>query len=170
MLHFKLKPRWSVSEDPMGRTWVGYDPNRTPEVLFEQNRGVWRLGPRADNERYALFSSMSDHTVKFIAEIEGFDRYGPERAVVGRVLPQDHPLHERYVGMPAPDRFRNPVTYVNAPDTPTPTCMCSCGARVETNRSFLSGHDQRAVHARITKRWGSTVGFIDWFDREFPDG
>lgn len=26
------------------------------------------------------------------------------------------------------------------------------------------GHDQRAVHERIARQWGDTLGFIHWFD------
>ncbi len=41
----------------------------------------------------------------------------------------------------------------------------STGAgHVVGGRVDLPGHDQRAVHDRITRQWGSTLGFIDWFD------
>jgi hypothetical protein len=31
-------------------------------------------------------------------------------------------------------------------------------------RQFLPGHDQRAVHDRISEQRGNTMGFIRWFD------
>jgi hypothetical protein len=39
---------------------------------------------------------------------------------------------------------------------------------VSGNRSFLPGHDQRAVHERIARQWGGTLGFMDWFDATYP--
>jgi len=33
----------------------------------------------------------------------------------------------------------------------------------------VPGHDQKAIHARISKQWGGTLGFIDWFDATYPD-
>jgi hypothetical protein len=31
-------------------------------------------------------------------------------------------------------------------------------------RQFLPGHDQRAIHDRVSEQRGSTMGFIRWFD------
>jgi hypothetical protein len=170
MLHIKLNDRRPVGpDDPMGRDWVGYDHTLPVEQLFAQNRGRWVLGARADREKYATFSYTGDHTVKFLAEIDGFERIGNRRAIVGRVLEADHPLCRRWVGAPAPDNFRNPITYFKEPGAPPSTCACGCGEPVPPNRSFLPGHDQKAVHARITKQWGGTIGFIDWFDATYPE-
>lgn len=170
MLHIKLHDRRSIAaDDPMGRAWVGYDPTLSPEVLFDQNRGRWVLGPRADRERFAVFSYTGDHTIKFVAEIDGFEPSGKKRVIVGRVLGTDHPLSRRWVGAPSPDDFRNPTTYFKDPESGPSTCACGCGEAVPANRSFLPGHDQKAVHARITKQWGGTLGFIDWFDATYPD-
>jgi translation initiation factor 1 (eIF-1/SUI1) len=44
---------------------------------------------------------------------------------------------------------------------------CGCGGRVTGGRVFLPGHDQRAVHERIARQWGDTLGFIAWFDNEY---
>lgn len=170
MLHIKLHDRRAIdSDEPMGRAWVGYDKNLPDEELFNQNRGRWVLGPRADREDYVLFSYTGDHTVKFVAEIDGFKPIGKKRAVVGRVLDPDHPVARKWVGAPAPDNFRNPVTYVHEPGGGPSTCACGCGETVPANRAFAPGHDQKAIHARIAKQWGGTLGFIDWFDATFPD-
>src|SRR4051812_30868042 len=111
MLLFKLGiPRPARLDDPMARSWVGYDPRRPPEVLFEQNRGLWRLNDRkAAAETHALFFSTIDKEVKFVAQIESIENYGEKRAVQGRVLPEDHPLHRQYVGQRVADTSRNPV-------------------------------------------------------------
>jgi hypothetical protein len=38
---------------------------------------------------------------------------------------------------------------------------------VSGGRVFLPGHDQRAVHERIARQWGDTLGFITWFDSQY---
>ncbi len=112
MLHIKLQDRRQAEpDDPMGRAWYGYDPRRSPQELFAHNRGRWRLGPRAEEQGHAVFSYVGDHTIKFVAEITGIESIGDQRAIVGRVLPLDHPLSQRYVGSPSPDGHRNPITY-----------------------------------------------------------
>lgn len=112
MLHIKLHDRRPVGAgDLMGRGWVGYDPSLPVEDLFNQNRGRWILGSRADGETYAAFSYTGDHTVKFIAEIERLEPSDNKRVIEGGVLDSDHPLSRRWVGAPSPDKHRNPVTY-----------------------------------------------------------
>lgn len=170
MLHIKLHDRRAIGpDDPMGRDWVGYDPHLPPERLFEQNRGRWVLGARADREQYALFSYTGDHTIKFVAEIDGYEPIGRKRAILGRVLDESHPVAREWVGAPAPDNFRNPATYYRETGDVSSSCACGCGELVPANRAFAPGHDQRAIHSRITKQWGGTLGFIDWFDATFPD-
>jgi hypothetical protein len=75
----------------------------------------------------------------------------------------------RLVGSPAPDHFRNPVTYFSESGAAAPVCACGCGETVSGSRAFVPGHDQKAIHARISKQWGSTLGFIEWFDTTYPD-
>jgi hypothetical protein len=167
MIHVKLHDRRDLNDgkDPMGREWVGYDSRLTAEEMFEQNRGRWVLGPRADREDYAAFSYTGDHTVKFVARIDGFEPSGNKRIIVGRVLGADDPVAQEWVGKPAPDNHRNPTTYV----VESRTCGCGCGEPVPGNRIFLPGHDQKAIHERIAKQWGDTRGFIKWFDAQYPD-
>ncbi|WP_205695651.1 hypothetical protein [Conexibacter sp. SYSU D00693] len=169
MLHVKLHDRRTIDAetDPMGRTWVGYDPEESLDVLFDQNRGRWVLGKRADLERYAVFSYTGDHTVKFVAEIDGYETSEDKRVIVGRVLGSDHPVVRRWVGAPAPDSFRNPVTYFDDPATGARECACGCGETAAAGRAFVPGHDQRAVHARISEQWGDTLGFIRWYDATY---
>jgi hypothetical protein len=169
MLHIKLHDRRRIDpadDYPMGRDWVGYDATLSDDDLFAGNRGRWVLGPRAKNEKYAVFSYIGDHAIKFVAEIDGIERSGDRSALVGRVLPPNHPIARRWVGAPAPDSFRNPVTYFKPGAGPS-TCACGCGEEVLSRRMFVPGHDQRAIHARITQQWGGTLGFIDWFDATY---
>lgn len=171
MIHIKLNDRHPAGPgDTMGRDWVGYDPSRSLETLFQQNRGRWNLGARAEREKYVAFSYTGDHTIKFVAGIEGFEPHPPNKyAIKGQVLDSDHPLSRQLVGAPAPDGFRNPVTYFNEDPRGAPSiCACGCGEAVPANRTFLPGHDQKAIHTRITRQWGGTLGFIEWFDATFP--
>ena len=38
---------------------------------------------------------------------------------------------------------------------------------MKAGRRFIPGHDQRAVHERIERQWGDTMGFIRWFDETY---
>ena len=169
MIHIKLGERRALGpDDPMGRDWVGYDPTVPLDDLFGRNRGRRSPGSRADRERYAAFSYTGDHTVKLLAEINGFEPFANKRAIIGEVLPADHPLARQWVGEEAPDRYRNPVMYCDETGAGIPICACGCGETVPANRSFVPGHDQKAIHQRITREWGGTIGFIEWFDVELP--
>jgi hypothetical protein len=173
-INFKLGPVTQIdpATDDMSREWIGWTHLHTAQQTYEQNRGVWVLGPRADRERLATFSS--DGQIKLVVEIDRIESIpAKERvrraksAIVGRVLEPGDPRHDALIGQHV-DTHRNPVTYIAEPTAGDPTCACGCGAPVPSHRSFLPGHDQRAVHERISRQWGSTLGFIDWFDATYP--
>jgi hypothetical protein len=114
MLQIKLARRKPAGrDDPMGRDWIGYDPNVPVEDLFARNRGVWKLGPRADLESHAVFAYTGDQEIKFVAEIDGFEHFGDRRAIIGRVLDPDDPLSQRWIGRPARGNYQNPVHYIS---------------------------------------------------------
>jgi hypothetical protein len=171
MIHIKLSdPRPARAEDPMKRDWIGYDPAASNQDLWEHNRGTWRLNlPRARREDYVLFSHKG--AVKFVAEIHGAESIGDRNRIIlnGQPLGPDHPMSRRWVvGAPAPDGNRNPVHYFYDSASAASICRCGCAEPVPPGRAFLPGHDQKAVHERIAKRWGGTVGFIEWFDSTDP--
>jgi hypothetical protein len=113
MLQIKLADRKRARrDDPMGRDWIGYDPTVPDEDLFARNRGVWKLGPRADLESHAMFAYTGDRKIKFVAEIDALERFGDRRAIIGRVLDADHPLSRRWVGRPLHGNYQNPVHYL----------------------------------------------------------
>jgi hypothetical protein len=174
-INFKLGPMKPLdpTEDDMGREWYGWDPRDSNLANFERNRGLWLLGARAERERYATFSI--DGTIKVVAEIDGLETIPAKdpsrrakRAIVGRVLEAGHPIADHFVQQPA-DQHRNPVTYLSDPDTSERTCACGCGTSVPGLRSWASGHDQRAVHDRITRQWGDVLGFVRWFDATYAE-
>lgn len=169
MIHIKLSTLTKADPaDPMRREWHGYSDQVSVQELFDNNRGRWVFGKRAEREQYAVFSYTGDHKVKFVVEIDGFEEFDGKRAIIGRVLPGDHSVAARWVGKSSPDNFRNPTTYHPDGDGPA-TCACGCGEAVKSGRafSFAPGHDQRAVHERIVEQWGDTLGFIRWFDQTY---
>ncbi|MEV7396690.1 DUF3883 domain-containing protein [Aeromicrobium sp. NPDC092404] len=122
MLHIRLGELRQVDpmSDDLGRSFVGYRAGMTDAQVYEANRGCWRLGARAQDERYAIFSF--DGIVRQALEISSVEA-APKRSmrsvVYGRVLGPGHHVHDTYVGRPAPEsRGRNPISYV--PDTPVP--------------------------------------------------
>ncbi|WP_433876229.1 hypothetical protein [Sinomonas atrocyanea] len=111
------------SDDPLGRDWWGYDPEVTPEELWENNRGDWRLAEkRIARERWAAFNYQD--RVVLVAELHGPDhetvadsRTGrPKRALVGRPLPPGDPVREALMGAQVEYR-RNPISYDPDPET-----------------------------------------------------
>ncbi|MGH9127726.1 MAG: hypothetical protein ACRDY2_01885 [Acidimicrobiales bacterium] len=72
------------------------------------------------------------------------------------------------MGTQAPvGRVRNPITYVDTA-LDRRACACGCGV-VVVARDFLPGHDQRAIHERISQL-GSVIEFLRWFDTTFEAG
>ncbi|MFC0489335.1 protein NO VEIN domain-containing protein [Sinomonas atrocyanea] len=109
--------------DPLGRDWWGYDPDVTPEVLWANNRGDWRLDrTRIAVERWAAFNYQD--RVVLVAELDGPEhetvpdmRTGkPKRALIGRPLSAGHPVHEALIGAQVEYR-RNPISYGPDPVT-----------------------------------------------------
>ena len=138
------------------------------EECYYNNRGRWVLGERADREDFALFSARDAEGRKLFRmaiEIERIeDARDGRRAMVGKILRAGHPVYDGYVGREAP-ASRNPVTYIDEQEP----CACGCGELAAPGKDFLPGHDQRAIHERIT-RVGSVREFVDWFDVTWAGG
>ncbi|WP_433351582.1 hypothetical protein ACQP25_00900 [Microtetraspora malaysiensis] len=170
MIHLKLGPaRPADPDDSMRRDWLGWTPDQTPQQIYERNRGRWYLSARAARERYTVFSSTVTGTIVAVVANEGVEDLpgDKKKAIVGKVLGPGDPVHDALIGQPMPDRHRNPVTYVDDPVDQQRTCACGCDGAVTGPRVFLPGHDQRAIHERIARQWGDTLGFLTWFDREY---
>lgn len=178
-INFKLADEKSEDpeDDPMGRTWTGYEPSRSDAEIFAQNRGMWHLAAHAEDERYATFSHKGKIVV--VAEITGVETLPwanprgrrDKQAVIGGPLEAGHPAYEHFIGRQIAGA-RNPVSYIEDPEPRAApdarTCACGCDAPVSGSRHFVPGHDQRAVHERIARQWGDTLGFIRWFDETYP--
>jgi hypothetical protein len=163
----------------MDREWVGYRPTLTGEEVFEQNRGMWYLRPdKVEKERYATFSFRGKIvTVAEIAGVQTLPWQSPrgrrdKQALTGRALAAGHPAYEHFIDRLVSGTSRNPVSYIDDPEprpAPEPnSCTCGCGTPVPEGKNFVPGHDQRAVHERIARQWGDTLGFVRWFDEAYP--
>ena len=181
-VNFKLSDESSVDryDDPMDRELIGYLPTLTPTDVFSRNRGMWFLKrDRIEREQYATFSYAG--CIVTVAEITGIETLPwanprgrcDKQAIVGHALEPGHPAHDHFVGREITNRSRNPVSYIaDPPFAPAPelrTCACGCSLTVGESKYFASGHDQRAIHERIARRWGGTLGFVEWFDETHPD-
>ncbi|PCG82961.1 hypothetical protein CIB93_27265 [Streptomyces sp. WZ.A104] len=168
MIHITLGERRYVNpqEDQLGRNIVGFDPLMDDEALFHANRGCWVLGERAEKERYALLSH--EGKVRMAIEIDKLVPVaGGRKAMEGRYLTPGDEVYDAYVGKPTPvETTRNPITYFDSPHGAR-TCYCGCGEPV-AGGWFVIGHDQKALHARISKI-GTVREFIDWFDSTYVE-
>jgi hypothetical protein len=150
--------------DPLNRSMVGWHPGMTPEAIYLAGRSAWKLGARADRERYALF--VAQGRVRLAVEITGIIDHETtdRRSIEGRILGPGDEVHDTYVGGPDPSgpRTRNPIRYWSPTDG---TCHCGCGAT--TQGDWLPGHDQRAVHEAINAHFRTVVEFLDWYKEQF---
>ncbi|NVI86119.1 hypothetical protein [Actinomadura sp. BRA 177] len=155
------KTQLDSQEDPLGRAYLGFTEEMTDEQLYEANHGRWILGPRADNERFAIFNAKG--VIRQAIEIERIVPSGDRRAIEGKILAAGHPVYDAYVGKPAPaGPFRNPIAYFES-EHDARVCGCGCGAVVAPGH-FLPGHDQKALYDRVAKI-GTVHDFILWFDQ-----
>lgn len=164
--------------DTLDRIEGGHFHGMTEQQAYEAGRGVWTLGPKADDERFAMIvgGGKGTGTVLAVIEIDGIhdDRSLPnKRYFTGSVLAAGHPMRDTYLGQPDPSNStsQNSVAYArNLPEEQqflTRSCRCGCGTQVR--KAFAAGHDQRAIHHMIAKHFGgSTVTFLDWIENNPP--
>jgi hypothetical protein len=117
-INIKLSDAVPIEGSVLNRTWYGWKESASPQTIYESNRGVWPLGSRARHERYATFSYHG--TIRVAVEIDRIeelpvDNPNKRRAIVGRVLQRGDAMYDAFVGRPAPDNHRNPVTYFDDP-------------------------------------------------------
>jgi len=165
MLRIRLGHRRYIGdeelEDPiLRRTLVGWDPTMSDDEVALAARGWWRIGERADNERYAAVVGGG-----IIREVMTIERWHTaqdgRRAFDGELLPPGHPVRDRLVGQPDPvaSAARNPVAYIDDPVDFQP-CACGCGTPVRS--AWAPGHDQGALHRTLQANWGTVLDFVTW--------
>ena len=119
-VNIKLVDKFEVDTDTdsMNRTWAGWDPNASDQVIWDHNRGRHTFGSRVDGERFATLSYKGD--IKLVAELTGRTqeanplRTGQKWSLQGRVLPPGDPIREALLRLPAPDG-RSTIRYIQDP-------------------------------------------------------
>jgi len=100
MLHITLGEERSVDPevDELGRDRVGFSPSMSQGALYDANHGCWKLGPRAQKERYMLVSFAGE--VRQAIEIESIEPVarGGRSVVHGTILREGHWVYDKYVG------------------------------------------------------------------------
>lgn len=93
------------ADDPLGRGYIGYAPDLSPEELWERARGVWKL--RADHvAASSIVLVVFDRRIVLVASISGVSFHRDALAIVGTPLP-GHPL----VGRSDPLHTPNPLAH-----------------------------------------------------------
>ncbi|MDX3761604.1 hypothetical protein ACWDBO_45240 [Streptomyces mirabilis] len=168
MLNIGLGNYRTWPEDEYGKSSAGWRPGLSDEEVYAAANGRWKLGTRADRERYVVFSAMG--IVVLAVEIDHISDPAPDgrRTIHGAILKPGNPVYDKYVGNESPvDKSQNPVQYFDSPFDRT-NCACGCGEEVPSGRDFLPGHDQIAIHKRV-KLVGGVLPFMDWFDATWPE-
>lgn len=104
VINIRLSDRQTAdSNDPLGRDWYGYDPDATPEQLWENNRGDYSLAvDRMAGQRWAalnyqrqvvLVVELGDPSHRIVTSPTGKEK----KALIGRVLAAGHPVHEALI-------------------------------------------------------------------------
>ena len=171
-INFKLGPKREVGdEDDMRRGWVGWHDGMPAEEVYRRNRGLWRLGRRAGEERYATFSV--DGVVRYVFELTGSKieeipsltaGVKPRKAIVGRPLSPGHPAYDALIDRQV-DGYRNPVSYLpDDPDDPTAPDMSAYVAELvgETLMTVADRHPNTIVRVTENRALVRTLTGDNW--------
>ncbi len=97
-----------IETDALNRSWYGYDPAASDEVLWEHNRGRWDLSPdKIVDEAYATFVYAGKVVAAY--KLEGYERVfdpgpnGSKLALIGTPLASDHPVYRRLASIFRPE-------------------------------------------------------------------
>ena len=119
----RLGPRRDIdiALDSMGRTWVGYDPERTDVELWAQNRGRYAFSERRlDDLTFAALAYRG--AIKVVAAVTGWERFADlkrgvmKRALIGEVLGPGDPVYDSLHGRVLSMTGQNPIAYFDKLD------------------------------------------------------
>src|ERR1039457_409030 len=100
-VRIKLGDYQMISDDCLGRSYIGCFPRMTENEAWQAGRGVWKMKrSRAAAERLALITGTGK--VFAVTEIEGVAQYGERITLEGQPLAAGHPLYDAYIGRPDP--------------------------------------------------------------------
>ncbi|WP_394276860.1 hypothetical protein [Luteococcus sp.] len=103
-ININLGPRQEVDslDQPIPRTFTGFDARLGDDQLWNANRGAWELPEQAALESFATFSF--DGAIRLVAELEGVENLEQDgravQALLGRVLHAGDPVRDALVGRP----------------------------------------------------------------------
>ena len=123
VINIRLRARTTAdSDDPLGRDWYGYDPQASPEQLWEHNRGDYALAEgNIARERWAALNHQGK--VVLVAELHGLKyellqtKPRNKKALVGKVLSAGHPIYEALIETRVEYTSRNSISYSRDPET-----------------------------------------------------
>lgn len=130
-------------DDPLGRSWTGWDRTRSDDELWAANRGRWRLGPRWQRERFATLSYRG--VIEVVVELDGHElvsdrpRPGLKHALIGTVLRAGDPVRDALVGRAVPPA-RSVVRYLDTSDIDGMSTRERARSTVRAPAAFLATH------------------------------
>lgn len=114
IVHITLgRCRKASPDDPLGRSWLGYDPQRSATENWEVNRGAWKLNPKRVQEiDLAVFSHQG--LVVLVARVTDVEPVPDQGSYQGRwrlggTRLTQHPLEGR--PQPVSRSSGNPIAY-----------------------------------------------------------
>lgn len=118
VIHIRLSSLTAAeNDDPLGRAWYGYNPDATPEELWDHNRGDYRLdADRIASERWAalnyqgmvvLVAALDDPKHQVLTGMPG----RPKKALLGHVLRAGDYVHDALIGTRVTYDSRNSIQY-----------------------------------------------------------
>lgn len=88
------------ANQPIPRTFVGFDPRLSDDMLWDANRGAYEIDEHTAQERFATFSH--DGSIRMVAELEGVENVVEDgrvrQALLGRILRAGDPVRDALVG------------------------------------------------------------------------
>lgn len=141
--------------------------NGKEPVSGSHDGATWVLDTSGPKERYATFSS--EDQVVLVAELSHsadvvIETSGEVKVVLrGRLLAADGPARLKLWGRAATRRSK-PSPALADPLAARRVCACGCGVGIPRSAQFAAGHDKKAIHERISRRWGTLAEFVRWFD------
>ena len=149
--------RYGVSEDSTEEEWL---------KAVEQKLAKLKVGARSIGQTsLAVITGNIEQPGKLVAFTAIQVSLGGSLILIDPRRPDDEDELRRKIQEANLVVTRNPVQYLNA-ESPSNNCACGCGIKVW--KDFASGHDQRALQARVQKYFGGSVlTAINELDRVF---
>lgn len=107
MLQIKLAHKQNVQNDPLGRSWVGAEPNMSEKMAWEAGRGCWVMKASRVIDEDEVRVVGPDGTILAIATMRGLIKHGNRLEIVGDLLEGDPRVGEKV----ELSKSQNPISY-----------------------------------------------------------